>query len=280
MSGAAAAGGAPTEKSPLLSSSASPSVRHNRTASNESSGAEDEPPDPSPQMSLARGSILSSVVNLCTATLGAGCLALPWAMAQCGLLLGLLMLFAAGVSSNWTIRLLVRLYATDQHTSFESLALRSFGQAGAMVTHFTVLLFCFGAAVASVMVVGDVLEPVCKLLLPDVHFLHHKTTIVVLLTLCIMLPLSFFTHISSMRVMSLVSTAGVLVLALVMLLRGGEALFTGRLQSIQLARFDSGILLALPVIMFAYACHTSQFTRAARACAELFRLNRRLRLCC
>jgi len=121
-------------------------------------------------------------------------------------------------------------------------------------------VFCFGAAVASIMVVGDVLEPVLKMLLPSAHWLLHKSTIVVLLTLIIMLPLSFLTHISSMRVMSLIATAGVLVLSLVLMFSGSKAWWAGELQPIQLAKFDSGILLALPVIMFSYACHTNIFT--------------------
>ena len=38
------------------------------------------------------GSLKSSVFNLCSATLGAGALALPYAFSQCGLIVGLILI--------------------------------------------------------------------------------------------------------------------------------------------------------------------------------------------
>jgi amino acid permease len=209
--------------------------------------------------SMARGSVASSIVNLCTASLGAGCLSIPWALCQSGLVTGVLMLWAAAIATNFTIRLLVRLYATDAQVSFESLAMRAFGPIGSAVTHFTVLLYCFGTAVADVIVVGDVLVPVMGILLPDAHFLHHKAAICTLLTLAIMLPLSFYQQVSSLRLVTLLSTGGVVLLALVLLLQGGFALAEGTLQPMELTRWDGGILLCLPVVIFSFSCQANLF---------------------
>ena len=181
-------------------------------------------------------------------------------MSQCGLALGIGMLCAAALASIFTIRLLVRLYSLEDRTSFESLAARAFGPVGAAFTHLVLLVFCFGTAVASIMVVGEMLQPMMQILVPQVRFLHHKATLQFLLTSGIMLPLSFFTHISSMRVMSMLSTGGVLVLACVFGWDGTSALVHERVQPIRWVRTDSTVLLALPIIMFAYTCQTNVFS--------------------
>jgi len=230
----------PTEQSSLLPTG-SPSINAARYTGSKAAADTTQPPT----SLFARGSVLSSVVNLCTATLGAGCLALPWAMSQCGLLLGLIMLLLAAVSSMFTIRLFVRLYAECEHTSFESLAARCFGAKGSALVHFSIFSFCFGAAVAVIMVVGDVLQPIARILLPHAPFLHEKTVLLCLLTAVIMLPLSFHTHISSLRVMSLLATLGVVVLALVFALQGSVAVVHGETEPIHWVRFDTTILLAL-----------------------------------
>lgn len=229
----------PTEQSSLLPTG-SPSS-HARYTGSKAAADTTQPPT----SLFARGSVLSSVVNLCTATLGAGCLALPWAMSQCGLLLGLLMLLLAALASMFTIRLLVRLYAEGEHTSFESLAARCFGAKGSALVHFTLFTFCFGAAVAVIMVVGDVLQPIARILLPHAPFLHEKAVLLCILTAVIMLPLSFFTHISSLRIMSLFATIGVVVLALVFALQGTAAVVQRQTEPIHWVRFDTTILLAL-----------------------------------
>jgi len=59
---------------------------------------------------------LGSVANLCSATLGAGVLALPYAFYQAGLVAGTLLLFGAAWSTTASIRLLVQSIATVSTT--------------------------------------------------------------------------------------------------------------------------------------------------------------------
>ena len=47
-------------------------------------------------LSLSEGSSLGSIFNLCSATLGAGALSLPFAFSQCGLVAGTMFLMLAG----------------------------------------------------------------------------------------------------------------------------------------------------------------------------------------
>lgn len=78
--------------------------------------------------SMREGSVRSSVFNLCSATLGAGALSLPYAFSQAGLITSLFLLILASLSTLLSISLLIK---TANHTggkSYEEITVMLFGR--------------------------------------------------------------------------------------------------------------------------------------------------------
>ena len=65
------------------------------------------PPSLLQRLGLARGSLWGTVFNTCAATLGAGALSLPHAMAELGVIPGLVLLVATALATHYSIVLLV-----------------------------------------------------------------------------------------------------------------------------------------------------------------------------
>lgn len=210
---------------------------------------------------LSAGSTFSSVVNVCSATLGIGALALPYAISQCGVIIGIALIMVAALSTVYSIHLLMSLAARTGCSSYEAVAYRAFGRPGEIVTQMTMLTFCFGGCVGCIMVVGDILHPVAMSLLPGVPLLHHRAMLQLLLVIGVMMPLSFYQHLSDLRLMSLTATIGVGILTLIIAGKGATALVAGesRLHHLHLWRLDSGILISIPIFLFGFICQTNLF---------------------
>ena len=106
------------------------------------------------------GSVRGSVFNLCSATLGAGALSLPFAFSKSGWLLGLFMLIIGALATVFSIHLLIRSRLATNCVSYEDLTVNIFGRVMGFVVELNILVFCFGTAIAYIIAVGDILEPV------------------------------------------------------------------------------------------------------------------------
>lgn len=94
---------------------------------------------------LPAGSVRSSVFNLCSATLGAGALSIPYAFQSSGLLIGLLLLTFIYVLSCYSISLLISSSLQTQTQSYEQMAQKLFRtRILSLVVDINILLFCFG----------------------------------------------------------------------------------------------------------------------------------------
>lgn len=109
------------------------------------------------------GSVRGSVFNLCSATLGAGALSLPFAFSKSGWALGLVMLIAGAVATTYSIHLLMKARIATGCTSYEDLTVNIFGRPMGFFVEVNIMIFCFGTAVAYIIAVGDILEPALEL---------------------------------------------------------------------------------------------------------------------
>ena len=109
------------------------------------------------------GSVRGSVFNLCSATLGAGALSLPFAFSKAGWALGLVMLLVGALATTYSIHLLMRARIATACTSYEDLTVNIFGRTMGYFVEVNIMVFCFGTAVAYIIAVGDILEPALEL---------------------------------------------------------------------------------------------------------------------
>lgn len=208
------------------------------------------------------GQFLGAVANLCSATLGAGILALPFAMYQSGLLCGFLLLLSSGWATAASINLIVQ--ACDYYglATYESVVEKALGSRWRQIVEISILIFCGGTAVAYCIAVGDIMERV-----EDVGRNSHKRIAMSLVWLVAMLPLSCLRRMQSLQCASsvgILSIGTLLVAATVHLFIPTEDLYDSKVLEMQDVRSflwprhgGMSVLLACPIFFFAYSCQVN-----------------------
>ena len=173
---------------------------------------------------LPEGSVKAGVFNIASATLGAGALTLPYAIKESGLAMGLMWLTLGMLSTVYSIKLLVMVMQAVRHSpawkgprsldSYEELTLHLFGKKVEYFVEAQIIIFCYGTAIAYIIAVGDILDPVRKLdAMP--HFLkerYGKQLVMCTFWFCLMLPLSLLKNVNALRFSSLLGVMSIMIL--------------------------------------------------------------------
>lgn len=111
---------------------------------------------------------LSSVINLLNTIVGAGVLAMPHAMANMGITLGVFVICWAGLTSGFGLYLQTRCarYLDRGRSSFFALSQITYPNA-AVVFDAAIAIKCFGVGVSYLIIIGDLMPGVVKGLVAD-----------------------------------------------------------------------------------------------------------------
>ena len=104
--------------------------------------------------------LFASVVNICATAMGAGILSLPRAMAKCGVVLGVGLVFLFAGLADLSLVLLLDCSHASGRRSFETVAQHYVGRIGRMTVKMALVVFLFGAIVLMMIVVADLFTPV------------------------------------------------------------------------------------------------------------------------
>jgi amino acid permease len=211
---------------------------------------------------------IGAVANLCNATLGAGVLAIPYALYQAGLYGGIVLLLTAGIATYASVLLLSQCIGYYHYDTYEALAAHVLHQHPyyRQIVELSLLVFCGGCAVAYVIAVGDILEQAGLLLY------QSRAFSMVLVWTIAMMPLSMLRRMNSIAGISAVgvSAIGTLVFATAV-----HALTTPHVHHHHdhddesttkhfLADFAwpahgswLSVLTACPVVLFAFSCQAN-----------------------
>ena len=209
----------------------------------------------------SRGSLWGTVFNVCSATLGAGVLSLPHAMAGLGLVPGTILLLVVAMATHFSIVLLVQVICATSAPSFEALSEHVFGKRTRLAVELCIIAFCFGTCIAYTIAVGDNLEPLLGLAWVKAHvpWLTRDVAMVVFWAL-FMLPLSFVSEMSSLQCTSLfgVLALGYLVLAVAIHFAVDCGYAPDRtIDAVRLANADKAAVSATSIVMFAFTCQVN-----------------------
>jgi amino acid permease len=208
---------------------------------------------------LPAGGIGASVFNLCSATLGAGVLALPRCGAYSGPTLVTLYVVLSGLASAYAIVVLTMVANRTGWMSYEEMALHLLG--GRKWVYTTVLLIallCFGTAVGYVIVIGDILDPIRTMKnAPDwLADDSGRYLSQIAWWLLLFLPVSLPKHVNALRY---ASCTGVWAIAFLIGLLAVKLGSEGARPEVESIRGGVGSLFSLPVIMFGYGCQVNTF---------------------
>lgn len=201
----------------------------------------------------------SSCVNLSNTILGAGMLGLPYALSECGYILGSAFLILSALASSFGLYLLVQCSGHCKTTpSYYNCAKETF-PFFAFIIDLVVLVKCFGVAISYLIVIGDLMPDVMQNLFdaPEGSVLLSRQLWVGIFGACI-IPLAFLKQLNSLRFTSLLALGTVcyllgLVVAFFFLEEADPI-------GVEPAFFDTGIFSVLTIFVFGFTCHQNIFS--------------------
>ncbi|KAG7396681.1 hypothetical protein PHYBOEH_001910 [Phytophthora boehmeriae] len=216
----------------------------------------------------SKGSIRGSVFNLAGATLGAGALSLPYAVAVSGLGFAVAQLALAAVLTVYTIRLLIRAEDITKYEkelkSYEDLAMHCFGTKMTIFVEINILVFCFGISVAYLVTLGDIITPLGELCF-GIHSVFAQRWVLMTISCgTIMLPLSLLKDISSLQFSSILGVLSIIFLVVAVSIRSimyasDRGIPEDVSWVIDLTR-GPDFMLSVPIVMFAFTCQVNVFS--------------------
>lgn len=217
-----------------------------------------------------------SISNLCSATLGAGALSLPYAISLTGIIVGVLSLLLSAYLTIISINIIIEACVSTQLNKFEDVSKRLVGSSLSFALEASLLVFCFGTAVAYIVAVGDILDQgfhsITFLWEQGSTFasLYSRERVMVLFWALIMLPLSLQTKLKRLEKFSSLGVCSIIFLVIACFIHSiihGDTLGSGEyhsqkstttsVPSLLWPKSFAGILQAFPIIIFAFSCQVN-----------------------
>ncbi|KAK9387179.1 transmembrane amino acid transporter protein-domain-containing protein [Lipomyces mesembrius] len=201
-------------------------------------------------------------MNMANSIIGAGIIGQPYALLQCGLLTGMVLLFVLTLVIDWTIRLMVVNAKLSGTNSYQATVSACFGRAGYLAISLAQGLFAFGGSIAFTVIIGDTIPHVISALFPSaattpiVSLVTERGPVMIICILFISFPLSLSKNIANLAKASLLALISMLVIIVAVVVEGirvptdEKGQFTPPLLTI-----NSGVFQGIGVISFAFVCH-------------------------
>ncbi|USW52094.1 Putative amino acid transporter, transmembrane domain-containing protein [Septoria linicola] len=207
----------------------------------------------------------SSVINLVNTIVGAGVLAMPHALSNMGITLGVLVILWAGLTSGFGLYLQTRCarYLDRGGASFFALSQITYPGA-AVIFDAAITLKCFGVGVSYLIIIGDLMPGVVRGFAGNVNdqlYLVDRQFWVTAFML-IVIPLSFLRKLDSLKytsMVALVSISYLVVLVVYHFIANDAGHEKGPVNWVKWHGLGS-TLSSFPVIVFAYTCHQNMFS--------------------
>ncbi|XP_059503305.1 putative sodium-coupled neutral amino acid transporter 11 isoform X1 [Stegostoma tigrinum] len=208
-----------------------------------------------------KSNLSSASFNVINSIIGSGIIGLPYSMKQAGFPFGILLLFLVAYITDYSIILLIKGGNLSGTTTYQSLVNKAFGITGYLILSFLQFVYPFIAMVSYNIISGDTLTKVFQRIpgvgpgsiLADRHFVIMLTT--VLLTL----PLSFYRNIANLGKVSLSSLVLTIVILIIVIVK--TATLGPHIPTTEnaWAFAQPNAMQAIGVMVFAFVCHHNSF---------------------
>mmetsp|Transcript_7764 Transcript_7764/g.16616 ORF Transcript_7764/g.16616 Transcript_7764/m.16616 type:complete len:635 (+) Transcript_7764:138-2042(+) len=233
-------------------------------------------------------SSLGSISTLCSATLGAGALSLPYAFSLTGLIPGVLLILFSAQASIISIDLIISSCVTTSLYKYEDVAVRLAGSWAGKALEASLLIFCFGTAVAYIMAVGDILDQGLRAISgshnnynsDDDHAqkntimsIYSRERIMILFWVLVMFPLSLQRNVESLEWVSSLGVLSIIFLVIAAVIhsishgdvvhnetthdQGQGSNFSANVSSLLWPDSFWDVMEAFPIIIFAFSCQVN-----------------------
>ncbi|KAI9217955.1 transmembrane amino acid transporter protein-domain-containing protein [Blastocladiella britannica] len=226
-----------------------------------------------PSSSLPKGTIFTGTVNIANTILGSGMLAMPFAIANVGLVLGLVMILISGLAATFGLWLLThvarRLPDTESDetprvrnpSSFFALSAITY-PAAAVYFDAAIAIKCFGVASSYLVVIGDLMPEVVAGLGGEAARagILGSRELWISAAMAIVTPLAFLKHLNALKYTGMVAMGAVAYLVGIVIYFFYSPDFPITPGDVALIKLGPGFLKALPIFVFAFTCHQNVFS--------------------
>ncbi|KAK9461823.1 transmembrane amino acid transporter protein-domain-containing protein [Lipomyces oligophaga] len=210
----------------------------------------------------SKNGIKMAFMNMANSIIGAGIIGQPYAMMECGMITGILLLIVLTFVIDWTIRLMVVNAKLSGTNSYQATVSACFGRPGYLVISLAQGLFAFGGSVAFTVIIGDTIPFVISAVFPwfastpGLSLLTERTPVIVFVILFISFPLSLSRNIAHLAKASLLALVSMLIIIISVCVEGRKVARDeqGSFSS-SLLTINSGVFQGIGVISFAFVCH-------------------------
>lgn len=142
-------------------------------------------------MMFKYGSIGAVLCNLSASTLGCSVLCIPYVFSLCGWLYGFIIICVIVLLQLISMRLLLQCQKCTGVRSIQQLTILYLkNKCGVLFINIIIFGFCFTQCIAILIALADLIQPVFKEYLKD-SFLANRSFLLIVVTLFVLLPLSF-----------------------------------------------------------------------------------------
>ncbi|ORC91922.1 amino acid permease [Trypanosoma theileri] len=211
---------------------------------------------------FSRKGLLGAALSLSVTTIGAGILAIPSTLDDCGILLVVLLMIVVGIFTVISIDYLVICIETLQLRSYEEISGALLGRTFEEIARWMLIVYNVGVAAGYIVVIGEIFSPMMPIVSEYFTLLSNPTRVMVAIWMFVMLPLSCIPAVSSLRFVSILAITATFVVSGVIVYRYFFPIDIDSApdnSSIKYISLSNRTILALPILMFSFDCQTLVF---------------------
>ncbi|RLV87304.1 Vacuolar amino acid transporter 7 [Meyerozyma sp. JA9] len=197
----------------------------------------------------------SSAISLTKTIIGAGLLSMPLAFSTDGIVVGVIIIFVAALTSGYGLFLqaYVSRYTAPGHATFFALSSLTY-KSLSVVFDLAIAIQCFGCAISYLVLVGDIMPTILgsPFWSPKVFWIMASTLVCV--------PLSFLRNLDSLKYSSILGLAAIAYMSLLVIFHFflGDAYVPGERHLAPQSAW--GVFSTFSIIVFAFTGHQNMFS--------------------
>lgn len=203
------------------------------------------------------GTFSSSVFTLTQTAIGSACLFLPVLLNFSGVVLGVLLIFGAGLVNLISLSIVAKAANTASQYDFATLVLQLLGPKFSFFLEVFVMLYEIGILIGFQVVIGMLLPVLFNNVGLNISPIISRNVFMVALNIGVMLPLSFGKQLSKLAKLSLIGFFGILYIALVLIVEFPFFHADHGLHGLVLAAANPKLVNTVTISLQTFFCHTN-----------------------